>query len=168
MRKAIFFLLPGIILTMNAPAQKDPSLINSSGGSATYHTVTYDWSVGEMAAIETFSTNTLIITQGFLQPFILKGTPVDQSVTDHKKIMVNPDYGKQTCSLETSFEKPGKLNYLIVDLNGRTLLKKEINLKELTFKESINLSIYPNGFYLLKVRFTTSDETITQTFKIQK
>lgn len=168
MRKKTFFLLLGIILAINARAQKDPSVVNSSGGSATYKTVTYDWSIGEMAAIETFSTSSLIITQGYLQPYILKGTQFDQSVTDHQKIMVYPDPGKQSCTLETTFGKSGKLTYQLVDLNGRILLKRETNLKEITSKESINLSNYPNGFYLLNVSFTDKDETIFQTFKIQK
>ena len=168
MRKKTFFLLLGIILAMNARAQKDPTVVNSSGGSATYKTVTYDWSVGEMAAIETFSPSSLIITQGFLQPSNLKVDQVDQLVSDHQKIVVYPDPGKQSCYLETNFGKPGKLNYLLVDLNGKVLQKKETNLKELTSKESINLSNYPNGFYLLRVSFTNIDETIFQTFKIQK
>jgi hypothetical protein len=168
MRKTIFFLFLGIILTMNARAQKDPSTINSSGGSATYKTVTYDWSVGEMAAIETFSTTSLIITQGFLQPAILKVDHFDQSITDHQKIVVYPDPGKQTCIIETKFAKHGKLNYQLIDLNGRIFLKKETNLKEMISKESINLSNYPKGIYLLRVSFTSKDETISQTFKIQK
>jgi hypothetical protein len=167
MRKTTFFLLLGIILAMDALAQKDPSVINSAGGSAMYNAVTYDWSVGEMAAVETYTTPTLIITQGYLQPFVLKGTKVEQ-LTDQKKIVVYPDYGKQTFSLETSFGKPGKLNYRLVDLNGRTLLKNETRLSDHFSKESINLSNFPNGFYLLKVSFSSNDETISQTFKIQK
>jgi len=168
MRKTTFFVLLGIILAMNARAQKDPSVVNTAGGSLTYKTVTYDWSVGEMAAIETFLTNSLIVTQGYLQPAIVKVDHFDQSVTDQQKIMVYPDYGKQSCFLETTFGKPGKLNYLLVDLNGRTLLKKETNLKEPTSKESISLSNFPNGYYLLRVIFTNKGETISQTFKIQK
>jgi hypothetical protein len=167
MRKKTFILL-GIFLAMNALAQKDPSVVNSSGGSANFKTITYDWSVGEMAAIETFSTNSLTITQGLLQPIILKINNVDQSSADQHKIVVYPDPGKMSCYLETNFEKPGKLSYLLVDLNGRMLLKKETNLKELNSKESINLSNYPNGFYLLRVSFINKDETISQTFKIQK
>lgn len=168
MRKTTFFLLLGIILAMNALAQKDPTVINSSGGSSNYKTVTYDWSVGEMAAVATFTSPGLIITQGYLQPSVLKGNQIDQMATDRQKIIVYPDYGKQCCNLETSIGKPGKLNYLLVDLNGRTLMKKETNLKDPSSKESINLSDYPNGLYVLRVSFTNKDETISQTFKIQK
>jgi hypothetical protein len=168
MRKTTFFLFPGIILTINALAQKDPSVINSSGGSATYNLITHEWSVGEMAGVETYKTPSLIITQGFLQPYKLTGESVELLKNDNDKIVVYPDLGKQTCYVETTFGKPGKLNYQLVDLNGKTLLKKETNLKELTSKESINMSNYPNGFYLLRVSFTNKDETISQTFKIQK
>lgn len=168
MRKTIFFLLLGIILAMNVRAQKDPSVVNSSGGSATYKTVTYDWSVGEMAAIETFSTNLLIISQGFLQPFNLNIDYVDILRTGSEKIVVYPDIGKQTCYLETSFEKPGLINYLLVDLNGRTLLRNETTVNELNSRQLINMQNYPDGFYLLKVSFTNNDETIIKTFKIQK
>lgn len=167
MRKTTFFLLLGIILAMNALAQKDPSGINSTGGSATYKTITYDWSVGEMAAVESYVTPGLIITQGYLQPFVLTGTKVEQ-LTDKKKIVIYPENGKQTFSLETSFEKPGKLNYLLVDLNGRTLLKKETKISGLNSKQSVDLTNYPNGLYLLKVSFTTPDESVIQSFKIQK
>jgi len=167
MRKTTFFLLLGIILAMNALAQKDPSGINSTGGSATYKTITYDWSVGEMAAVETYDTPGLIITQGYLQPFVLKGTSVDQ-LTDQKMIQVYPDHEKHTFFLETSFEKPGKLNYLLVDLNGRILLKEEVNVSGMNFKQYVDLTNYPNGMYLLKASFTNHQGSVIQSFKILK
>jgi hypothetical protein len=167
MRKTTIFLLFGIILTMNAMAQNDPTCINSTGGSATYETITYDWSVGEMAAVETVEATGLIITQGYLQPVSLKGTAAEK-FAGQKKITLYPEHGKQTFSLETSFEKPGKLNYLLVDLNGRTLLKKETTVSGLKSKQDVDLSNYPNGLYLLQVSFTSHDESVIQSFKIQK
>jgi hypothetical protein len=168
MRKTIFFLLSGILLVTNSWAQNDPSVFNSSGGWATYKELTFEWSVGEMATVETFSTDALIVTQGFLQPFNLNIDHVDNLRTGSEKIVVYPDIGKQTCYLETSFEKPGLLNYLLVDLNGRTLLRNETTVNELNSKQFINMQNFPNGFYLLKVSFTNNDETIIKTFKIQK
>jgi len=168
MRKTIFFLSLGFILTISGWAQNDPSAINSSGGSATYNFVTYEWSVGEMAAVETFSKNSLIVTQGFLQPSKSISDNVDQLKNDNDKIVVYPDPGKQTLFLETSFEKTGKLNYLLVDLSGRTLLRKEAKVNGLNSKQSVDLTNFPNGVYLLKVSFINSDEAIVKTFKIQK
>jgi hypothetical protein len=168
MRKKIFFLLLGIILAINGLAQKVPSVINSSGGTATYNELTFDWSVGEMAAVETFSTNRLIITQGFLQPVNLFIDQIDQLGIGSEKIVVYTDPENQSCNLETTFGKSGKLNYQLIDLNGRILLKEEANINELYSKHSINLLKFPNGFYLLKVYFTNNDGIISKTLKIQK
>jgi hypothetical protein len=167
MRKTAYILLLGITMAMNALAQKDPSEINSTGGSATYKTITYDWSVGEMAAVETFAIPELTITQGYLQPYVLKGTKVEQ-ITDQQKIVVFPDYGKQTFTLVTSFEKPGKLNYQLIDLNGRILRHEEVKVSGMNFKQSVDLTNYPHGMYLLKTSYTTHDESVFQSFKIQK
>lgn len=168
MRKKIFFMLSSIFLVINGLAQEDPSIINSSGGSASYNEMIFDWSVGEMASVETFTSGALMVTQGFLQSSKSIIDQVDQIGTSGEKIKLYPDIEKQICNLETSFEKPGKLNYLLVDLNGRIILKKELNIHELNSEQTISLLNYSNGIYLLKVSFTNADETFIKTFKIRK
>jgi hypothetical protein len=168
MRKKPFLLLVGLILTIGGWGQNDPSIINSSGGTATINSIYFDWSVGEMASVETYTNNSLTITQGFLQPFKLKSDKVDQFESGGEKITVYPDFGKQTCFFKTSFLKPGRLDYMLVDMSGRMLLKKETSLKDGTSTQSINLSNFPNGLYLLRISFNNNDESVYKTFKIQK
>lgn len=168
MRKTIFFLLLGVLLAIDCRAQKDPSVVNSSGGSSTYKMVTYEWSVGEMAAIETNQTPSLIITQGFLQPLTSSGDFVDRLKSDTDKIKVYQGNGAQQCVVETSFECPGKLCFHLVDISGRVVLKEEVKIENGISEQSFNLMSFPNGIYLLDVRFISRIGTYTKTVKIQK
>ena len=63
----VFFLF------INSDAQSiRPSVINTSGGSFQSGYYQLEWSIGELALIGemTSSNNSLVITNGFIQPFI--------------------------------------------------------------------------------------------------
>lgn len=42
---------------------------NTGGGTATYQQVVYEWNIGESSLIDSFNGRTIILTNGFLQPF---------------------------------------------------------------------------------------------------
>ena len=66
---SIFLLLINI---NNVKAQSiTPSVINASGYSGTISGQVFDWSIGEMTLVSTYTGSTLIVTQGLLQPYML-------------------------------------------------------------------------------------------------
>lgn len=62
----LYFLL--IFSFLNAWGQSpNPSTVNSNGGSANYLNIVYEWSVGELALVESFINKEYIINNGLLQ-----------------------------------------------------------------------------------------------------
>ena len=67
----LFLAILSFVITGDANGQTAaPYITNVAGGS--YHTDTsyaqYEWSVGELAVIETYTSANIIITNGVLQP----------------------------------------------------------------------------------------------------
>jgi len=60
-------------------------VLNSSGGNSTNQNITYEWSIGEMALVESMFGLDYSLTNGFLQP--LKVLPVD--ILNGYNIIVN-------------------------------------------------------------------------------
>ena len=51
-------------------AQKPTTeVINSTGGSSTFLGIEYEWSVAELALVETMAGSNYVLTNGILQPY---------------------------------------------------------------------------------------------------
>jgi hypothetical protein len=169
MKKPLYLLFL-FLTSFQVQAQNlSPTIINSTGGSGTINGIVYDYSFGEMTMIQTFSTPNLIVTQGLLQ------TKTDTSATginNHQLqalvITVFPNPAQQTVCFESDYQSPGKLQYELIDVAGKTIIGKELNSVTGKIKETINVSDLPAGVYLLKVTMTHNKEIFTQTLKIQK
>lgn len=69
MKQHLVFLLFSLsFYSLNVRAQStDQSILNSTGGSANYLSITYEWSVGELALIESFINQEYALNNGLLQ-----------------------------------------------------------------------------------------------------
>ncbi len=103
-----------------------PSVINSAGGTATISGNVYSWSVGEMVLVSTVSTPNLIITQGLLQPNSATTTSV---ITPKLQVtnLVYPNPASDMVQLKTTSPKGGSLSYMLMDMNGKIIVKQDMN-----------------------------------------
>lgn len=70
MQLKIIFILLGLISFKYSNAQiPNSTILNATGNSSTYLNITYEWSFGEMASVETMLDPNYILTNGLLQPF---------------------------------------------------------------------------------------------------
>jgi len=68
MRNLLFILVLMAALTTANAQILYPAVVNSTGGSDAQSGITYEWSVGEIALVETMIAGNVIITNGLLQP----------------------------------------------------------------------------------------------------
>jgi len=142
-----------IIISVSARSQSlSSSVINCTGNSYSQGYYNVDWSVGEMALVNTIQSNGYaIITNGFLQPNLsdFNNDARRYFTKDEVTIMPNPTHGK----IEINFSTPQKGNlYLYVyDVNGKLLASDKMLLSGIMISKFVDLSTYASSTYLLKV-----------------
>ena len=168
--RAQLLLLLCIFVTINIKAQSlSPNILNTSGGSAIINGFYYDYSFGEMTLIQTFSSSTLIVTQGLLQTKTdTAATGIDDNSLNKPKITVFPNPTQQLVSFESEYQESGKLYYELIDIAGKLVASKLLSFNAGKLKETIDLSNLPAGTFLLKITIDQGKEIFTQTSKIQK
>jgi hypothetical protein len=168
--KKNLILLFGLMAVFNGYTQSvTPSAYNCAGGSKVIGGNIYDWSFAEMMLVNTATSSNLIVTSGLLQPVDLNvGTEVFQAATGNVKVYPCPTV--DLLNIETSFANSGKLDYQLLDMSGKLLLVNKASLSNGSNINSLSLSAYPAGEYVLLIVFSPENgiSKFTQTFKVQK
>ncbi|OJW83657.1 MAG: hypothetical protein BGO69_05005 [Bacteroidetes bacterium 46-16] len=157
-----------LFITGQAAAQSiGPSTLDAAGGSTSLSGNTYEWSVGDMAVISTYTSASLVVTQGTLQPFnIPTGVNV---ITLDKQLKVYPNPAVNTVLLEYNLDHAGKLDYVLQDITGKTILQRSLTVKIGESKEAINMAALASATYMLNVTYKPSEgPQQIMTFKIIK
>jgi len=145
-----------------------PATVNAAGNTTIIGGNEFEWSVGEMSLISTFSTPGIIITQGVLQPAPADVTATrDVSLTRHLQVFPNP--ASSIVFLEYNAESSGILSYDLMDITGRVLAKKTVKISRGTITEQINISELACATYMLKVSVSNENAGSESTsYKIEK
>lgn len=96
-----------------------PYVLSASGNFGKINNQLYDFSFGEMLLIQTFEANGIVLTQGFLQPYLVTQTAVDVFVVNNF-ITPNGD-GKNDVLLFEGLENYPENKFSIFDRGGRLL-----------------------------------------------
>ena len=127
MRKAIL-LLPLFLLIMSSTQSQGiaPNVLNMGGGYLNNGYYQYEYSVGEMAAIETMIVPGNIITNGFLQP--LTDRPFGNNTSsswsnDEIKIFPVPTRGR--IEIDILSKQKGKITMRLSDASGK-IIRNEV------------------------------------------
>lgn len=169
LRSQLLFLLC-VLATINIRAQSlSPTILNSSGGSGIINGIYHDYSFGEMTVIQTFSSPTLIVTQGLLQTRTdTAATGINDHVLNKPTLNVFPNPTQQLVTFESEYQTSGKMQYDLTDITGKLIVSKQLSFNIGKVKEVIDLSMLPAGTFLLKITIEQGKELFTQTSKIQK
>ena len=116
-----------IILVFRASGQqmpKDniPNALNAAGGYRELNNELYDFNIGEMVLVETFSVQQYLLSQGFLQPYftLTSVVPTTPTPVDNNVITPNGD-GKNDVLYISGLEKFPENRLRIFDRAGRLL-----------------------------------------------
>jgi hypothetical protein len=163
-----------LLFCISAAAQSTftPQTINIGGGTnndpSSYYR--YEWSIGEASVIQTFSSATLIVTAGVLQPGTNTNTvnTSDQWGLNEIKVFPNP----VVTQLEVNIISPqkGRITMLLYDASGRLMGTKELDYSGIGQITKWNFAGYSAGHYTLKVTLEASPGSVNKkgSFKIEK
>ena len=172
MRKAAFIVALFFHLTSLAQSNA-PAVINSSGGSAKSGYFQFEWSVGELALVNqmTGNNNTLVITNGFLQPYILYPAANNPgSSFGFEEIKVFPVPASTYLEINFSTKQKGKLKLQLFDAGGKKVFGKELQSNGVDLIERIPMSQFASGVYALQVELDAEAGFISKKglYKISK
>ncbi|MEM7375455.1 MAG: T9SS type A sorting domain-containing protein [Bacteroidota bacterium] len=134
-------LLFGLMSTQAQNIQISPEVINTAGWHYEGQTIMLTHSIGE-TVIETLSTDSLILTQGFLQSGKSFDTLTSIDPFLELSLTIYPNPTSQELFVKGALTGEEKLS--IYDMRGRVVLQQQLRLGE-----AISVRHFPSGMYQL-------------------
>ena len=139
-----------------------PFVISSSGNYSLTGNTSLSSTTGESSMIQTFSSGSSILTQGFQQPNDLSVGIVDPE--NYFAILWYPNPSSGLLNLESEIPWAGQFSYRILDALGRVVYLAEENVDRGMFKQKISLYSLADGLYHVEttLKNETTNHLITQ------
>jgi hypothetical protein len=170
MKKLILLIPLALIASVNIRAQSvAPGTLNSAGNTKTIGGNEFDWSVGEMTMVSTFTTPGIIVTQGVLQPddYLPEGIQKTDGLV--KQLQVFPNPATSVVNIKYSSSGNGSLSYRLMDMNSKIITTKTTNVAQGTTLEKVNVADLACATYMLEVTVNAGNGSQeTMSYKIQK
>jgi hypothetical protein len=134
-----------------------PTVIASAGNYASNGGVSLSYTVGELAAVQTFSTASVILTQGFQQPNDIVNGLLDIEKGADGSFSVYPVPAQTVLWYGYEFNEAGKVEVSMFDIIGQKMnygFTETYDTGKLI--HSFDCSAYASGNYILSVKFTTA------------
>jgi len=145
----VFFLL------FNCHSQSiAPSVINSNGGSFQSGYYQFEWSIGELTLVGemTSSNNSLVITNGFIQPFVqFPATNNTNNVFGNDEIKIFPNPASSYVEINFFTKQRGRITLSFYDGAGKKILTTSEWYEGVGLIKRIPVSQLPNEVYMLHV-----------------
>ncbi|MDN3655744.1 T9SS type A sorting domain-containing protein [Ferruginibacter paludis] len=148
-------------------------VINTSGGSYQQGHFSIDWSIGELAAVNTMQSADMLynLTNGFLQTItdppnvVIANTELKQ---EEVRILPNPTRDILEVDLKTN--QTGSVTMQLYDILGQPLVKRSFYMYGYAQLQKINMSAFRPGNYILKItlQLYQGSELRSGSFKIVK
>jgi hypothetical protein len=150
----IFTLL--LISTTGFCQSINTSVFNSTGGWAKRGYYQFEWSVGELALVDEMqSGSTLIVTNGFLQPYILTpGTNNTGDIFAIDEIKVFPNPAIRYVEVDFFTKQKGHVTFTMYDGVGQKVYTDEFTCYGVDLIRRIPLQRFTQGSYVLNIVMT--------------
>lgn len=169
MKKAfLLFALAGTAAFYARGQSVGPATINAAGGGATIGTNEFEWSVGEMSLVSTFSGASIVVTQGVLHPH--DGPPLETASTPlSRDLVVFPNPATTTVNIRYSSQADCRMAYRLFDAAGKLISTRTFDARQGVTIEQVNVAALANATYMLEVIVDPGTATQKQaTYTIQK
>jgi Secretion system C-terminal sorting domain len=144
-----------------------PATLNATGGTAPLAGNIYDWSVGEMTMVSTFTGSSVIVTQGLLQPELLTSGISGAHLAQHLEVFPTP--ANSWVNVRLTSDVPGKLSYRLFDMTGKLIKTQSADARQGVTSEQLDISTLAVATYMLEVSFWSANEKQeTTSYKIEK
>ena len=170
MKKVIFIIPVALAASLSANAQSvGPTTLNSVGNSAPIGSNVFDWSVGEMTMVSTFTTSGIIVTQGVLQPAHIAAEGVDNQSSLTKLLQVFPNPASSVVNIQYASPGQGTLSFRLIDLAGKVITNQTLPVTGGTNLATVNVTDLACATYMLEVTVNNGNASPESTsYKIQK
>jgi len=131
-----------------------PSVINSGGGTFQSGYYQFEWSLGELALVGEMSSsnNSLVITNGFIQPFIqYPAVNNTNNIFGNDEIKVFPNPASSYVEINFFTKQMGRITLSFYDGSGRKILSVTDAYYGVGLIKRIPVSQLPNEVYMLHV-----------------
>lgn len=153
MKNATTIIVGILISTICYTQSISSSVINASGGTSKNGYYQFEWSIGEMALVSQMqSGNQLIVSNGFLQPYILfPGSfyGLGQFAAEEIKIFPNP--ASRFVEINFFTKQKGAVTLGFYDMLGKKVYAHQITCNGVDLIHRIPLTNLPGGSYLLQI-----------------
>ena len=174
MRKLqLLFFTVGIFFSAFSYSQSvTPQILNSTGGTNFFTFYRFEWSFGEVMAIETMGpASNLIVTNGVLQPGTNSPATVNNtSVWDRDEIKIFPNPTQNVLEIDFFSKQQGKITMNLIDESGKFIGNRQFDYTGTGRIEKWDLSRYPSGAYFLNILLTPTGNSVAKkgAFKVLK
>lgn len=175
MRRFVLSLLAVFLAISSCFAQTvQPQVINTAGGTFndanSYFRV--DWSVGELALVNQMqpTPTSLIITNGFLQPFVNEFDVNSNAAFGAEEIRVFPNPASVYFEINFKTKQKGVVRYLLYNSMGQRLYDKSFFSYGLDRIEKVPTNHLASGTYMLYIELDAVTGSVDKkgSFKIIK
>ncbi len=159
MKKVILIMLFFVPLASTLGQSISPQTVNVGGSYSTASGFSLDYSIGESASIALFkfSDNSSLST-GVLQSFtpLVTGL-VDLSFTEGESITVSPNPASTNLRIKGLLNRPGFIEFHLVDVNGRVLFIDPKSYYINYFEREFNVSSFTDGVHFIRLMYQSID-----------
>jgi hypothetical protein len=158
-KKVILIMLFFVPLASTLGQSISPQTVNVGGSYSTASGFSLDYSIGESASIALFkfSDNSSLST-GVLQSFtpLVTGL-VDLSFTEGESITVSPNPASTNLRIKGLLNRPGFIEFHLVDVNGRVLFIDPKSYYINYFEREFNVSSFTDGVHFIRLMYQSID-----------
>lgn len=169
MKTAIYITALLLLAGANLKAQSvGPTTLNATGGTAVIGTSEFEWSIGEMTLVNTFTGTGIVVTQGILQP-ILSTEGVAETRVAPKDLQVFPNPATDVVNVQYTSANSRALSCRLFDMTGKEISSKNIVSANGQAIGQVDVRSLAAGTYMLEVSIlhdNAAPETVS--YKIQK
>lgn len=142
-------MIAGLALFGKLNAQMiGPATLNATGGFAVIGANEYEWSIGEMTLVNTYTGTNLVVTQGVLQPLDGSNSIKEQQTT--KNILVYPNPVSDILNVQVTYNSSGVLSYSLVDMKGAVQRSGSFPVENGKVTQQVDMSDLAPGSYILE------------------
>lgn len=161
-------IIGGMALSGELNAQMiGPATLNATGGFAVIGSNEYEWSVGEMTLVNTYTGTNLVVTQGVLQP--VDGTASIQQQQITKNIVVYPNPASDVLNIQVVGNTGSALlTYSLVDAKGALQKSGSFSTENGKVTQQVDMSGLAPGSYILEFAGNEKGQEHGSVFRVEK
>jgi hypothetical protein len=157
MKRSIYLLLFFPLFSMAQPA-----VVNVSGGSKAVGYYRFDWNVGELCLIDTYTQVNLVLENGFLHPGTERPGGNSNNFFSKGDILIFPNPVYTITEINFTVQQPGKVSLVVRDVLGKQLTSRQFSYNGVGQIEKLDVQRFPAGTYFLDVLLTPTDPSQPQ------